>query len=744
MDTFSLHSDSQSSITVFFANDNCRSKTCFVIFSSWAGRSLNTKIGGTDPLLREGFDVVCVQSNCDDWHQNIFPFGIEILKKYLDENYSDIRGYGSSMGAFGAILYADLLNFNSVLALSPQYTISAPFDKRWSLFDKRIKWKYKIEQSIKYSGEIHVFYDPLDIDAKHFELISRNFNKAKVYGYSIKFGSHPTTYYFNDGGKLKELLLSFAKGKCSVPSVDKSVNKTYLKSLSFEALKRNKPRLAKNLILKAISLGDERHSTYRHASNVCHRLNELETAVAFAEKAVGAKDNIDISHISHSEHLANMLRLAGDRHAAISIIDVVLSRNPERFTALTIKANILFASKEVEAAKGLFLRAIELGDERHSTYRQASNICNRLKEFEIAVLYARKAVVAKDNTVKSRINHSEHLADMLRMIGDFGGALEKIDGVLSQDSGRFTAYTTKARILLANLEFGEAKVSVLKAIELGDERHSTYRLVSNICNRLGDFEHAVEYAQKATEAKDNNATSRLNHLEHLAILLKGSGELEAALRVIDEVLFQDENRPSAYLTKANILLEMGALEENALWLVEKAIFIGDRRPSTYHKASELCRRIDDDECAEMYAKKAIEAHDNNGDSRIKHLVHLATLLKESGDLEAALTTIDEVLFQDENRSSARLTKANILLEMGELEKAKLQIVKAIALGDHRNSTYRQASEVAYSLRDFEDAVTYAKKAFDAKDNNSESRNNHSEHLANMMTAIWDSHRIVQD
>ena len=118
--SFVLYVDEKSSIKIFFVNPKVKLNECFVIFSAWGGRVLCSKIGGADPLLREGYDVICVQSNCDDWHQNVSIKGIDKLKDFLDKTYGVAKGYGSSMGGFGAICYAERLGLKSVLALSPQ------------------------------------------------------------------------------------------------------------------------------------------------------------------------------------------------------------------------------------------------------------------------------------------------------------------------------------------------------------------------------------------------------------------------------------------------------------------------------------------------------------------------------------------------------------------------------------------------------------------------------------------------
>ena len=320
-DSFVLYVDEKSSIKAFFVDSKIRSKECFVIFSSWGQRKLCTKVGGTDPLLREGYDVICVQSNCDDWHQNVSLKGIDILQEFLKKTYSAAKGYGSSMGGYGAICYAERLGLKSVLALSPQYTISESFDKRWSQYDDCIVWHQTAEMAVGYDGNIRIVYDPLSLDALHAKLICDSFTKANLFCHEIKFGSHPTTRYFADSSALKSLLLSFAKDNFEIPNVDKRNNKTYLRELSVYLSQKSKFRWAKAAIQRSIELGNERHSAYRQASNISHRLKEIDDAIAFAKQAINAKDNTDRSRANHKEHLAKMLRIDGRLDDALSVVD---------------------------------------------------------------------------------------------------------------------------------------------------------------------------------------------------------------------------------------------------------------------------------------------------------------------------------------------------------------------------------------------------------------------------------------
>ena len=44
------------------------------------------------------------------------------------------------------------------------------------------------------------------------------------------------------------------------------------------------------------------------------------------------------------------------------------------------------------------------------------------------------------------------------------------------------------------------------------------------------------FAKQAVDAKDNNDTSRANHKEHLANMLRAVGQLDDALKAADELL----------------------------------------------------------------------------------------------------------------------------------------------------------------------------------------------------------------
>nr|WP_321459398.1 tetratricopeptide repeat protein [uncultured Cohaesibacter sp.] len=403
-----VFSTNNSSITRFRVNEDQTSKHCFVLFSALGLFDLRSKVGGTDALLEAGFDVFSVQTNNNDFHQSLYPEGIVILDEIIKKDYDLAYGYGSSMGAFAAILYASKLNLARVLAFNPPFTIGEAFDQRWLEYDRKVEWRYKMMEARDYGGILVIYYDPCGLDAKQFALFEKHFKSAEIVAHPVRYSSHMILFYFRDAGRLKSMLLDFAKGNYrEQPKVDRRTNITYLRELSLHLMRRNKLVAAKSIIKRVLAFGDQSNMTYRRASNICAKLNDIEEALTYAQMAVDAQDNTNESRRRHQEHLAGMKNLNGDGEGARRIIDGLIASSSHRASAYRAKAGICLTSGLLEEAKEAILAVIELGDESHSTFALARNVFFRLGNLDEAVVYAQKAIFAEDNSETSQKNHMQ-------------------------------------------------------------------------------------------------------------------------------------------------------------------------------------------------------------------------------------------------------------------------------------------------------------------------------------------------
>jgi hypothetical protein len=85
--------------------------------------------------VANGFDLVAIKSNADDWYQGLPLNTFDLVEQFLNglpERHTSRAAYGSSMGGYAAILFARDTKADFVLALSPQFDIAQAWDTRWS------------------------------------------------------------------------------------------------------------------------------------------------------------------------------------------------------------------------------------------------------------------------------------------------------------------------------------------------------------------------------------------------------------------------------------------------------------------------------------------------------------------------------------------------------------------------------------------------------------------------------------
>ena len=123
-------------------------------------------------------------------------------------------GYGSSMGAYGALLHSGRLNLDTVLALTPQFSISptrTPFAAQWRPYAEKITFvDDEVEKVASRIARLIVSYDPyFDEDAWHGREICRRLPNAVPL--LVPFCGHPATEFFQAAGMLQDLVLTVVR-----------------------------------------------------------------------------------------------------------------------------------------------------------------------------------------------------------------------------------------------------------------------------------------------------------------------------------------------------------------------------------------------------------------------------------------------------------------------------------------------------------------------------------------------------
>lgn len=284
-----IYKSQTASVTHFKSPIDRDEKSCVFLFSALGGRTLATRAGGSDPLLREGVDVYCVQSTLDNWHQEVPVEIYRDLNDGLNKRYSRVLGYGSSMGGVAVLAASQFIRFDRVLVLSPQYSIREGYDPRWLRYTSEIKWLYEIKDEKAGSiDELFISYDPFDIDNIHFEKINQSFSESTVIPIPIKFGSHPVTYWLNDSGYLKDFLINILVlgQRPIIPKHLNRKNRTYYITLSRFLKSKGKIKSALKIALLATELPKVLPDDYRYISILYSELGNKLKSIEFGRLAV--------------------------------------------------------------------------------------------------------------------------------------------------------------------------------------------------------------------------------------------------------------------------------------------------------------------------------------------------------------------------------------------------------------------------------------------------------------------------
>jgi len=231
-----IHSTESQRIEHFYHDDSENINLAF-IFSPSMNRSLDGSGYGGEVFLRNGYDTIHFKVSNDDWFQSV-PSDIfdEIKNIVAKKKYKNKIAYGSSMGGYASIAFSKLLDCNTAIAFSPQYSITEPFDRRWEAFAKKINFKYPISsETVSSSCKFFIFYDNKDPDELHIAKLLKVIPADNIFLIKLPYAGHPSTYYLAEVGIIKDIIAKVVKDN-NVDGIDflsnKKSSKSYLVCLS--------------------------------------------------------------------------------------------------------------------------------------------------------------------------------------------------------------------------------------------------------------------------------------------------------------------------------------------------------------------------------------------------------------------------------------------------------------------------------------------------------------------------------
>jgi len=188
-----------------------------VSFASYGHDNPPRPFGGSF-FNRYRLAATLVVPHANDWYQSpgVAP-ALAVARTGLDD--ARLLAYGSSMGGFGALAWADAVGAQRVLALSPQFSIAPDevghFENRWRREARRIpEYRRAHVGAAALDGcETVIVYDPFHgLDRLHARLI-RDLSPARVHLLPVTGAGHPVGWALAETGLLQPLVFALCSDR---------------------------------------------------------------------------------------------------------------------------------------------------------------------------------------------------------------------------------------------------------------------------------------------------------------------------------------------------------------------------------------------------------------------------------------------------------------------------------------------------------------------------------------------------
>ena len=323
-------------------------------------RTLDRLGFGEEYLARHGIAATHLLSRDNDWFQ--YPELPEALAAMCDaaSGAGAVLAYGSSMGAYAAVRFADAVGATAALALSPQYSIDpakAPFERRWGQDQRRVRPLPELDGPIRLRIQPVVAYDPCGMDRPHADRIALD---TPVRRLRLPFAGHPVGSYLQEAGLLHGLVLGTLDGTLDVAGVERAA-RAARRSLAIyhgvlaERQPRWRPRLAVALARRAVELDPGRPEGH-------HALALRLSAAGLHAEALAVHRQVTVleRHPGYLMDYCIALTRAGDTAGALAVAHEIRAAWPHHAGIHNTVAELLRARRDLPGALRFAEQALAL------------------------------------------------------------------------------------------------------------------------------------------------------------------------------------------------------------------------------------------------------------------------------------------------------------------------------------------------------------------------------------------------
>jgi len=319
---------------------------------------------GEEFLRNAGVSAIHVMGAREDWYQYPEMAAAMQAVRQATIGAERVMTYGSSMGGYAALRFADAAGANAVLAISPQYSINpqkAPFETRWQQDSQRIRWLPDVDGVLKVAAKPVIVFDPCGDDLLHVNLIEEAIAIERI---MLPHCGHPSTTFLGEVGLLGSLVLQVLEGTLDADGVRREARRRRRTSSIHHMLLANlqpQRRIEWGLKLARKSLELAPHNPGAMTSLATHlsRMGRHEEALVLYEAAM-VRSNRDPTYLVA---YADGLVASGRAREAILVADEAVRKLPASAHLWYWLSVIQWAADDREGAIAAIEGAIRLHPE---------------------------------------------------------------------------------------------------------------------------------------------------------------------------------------------------------------------------------------------------------------------------------------------------------------------------------------------------------------------------------------------
>ncbi len=335
------------------------------------GRTLDRPGFGETFFRDHGITATHVLTRDNDWFQHPEMAEATAAIRAATAGAAAVLAYGSSMGAYAAVRFADAVGAGQALALSPQYSIDpakTPFERRWGQDRRRLRFLPGLDGPIRSAVRPVVAYDPHGPDRAHADRIAAD---TPIIRLAVPHGGHPVGSLLSEAGLLTGIVMQALEGALDPADTIQAI-RARRRSLSayFGALASrqpaSRPRLAVALAERAVQLAPERPDTHHALALRLSAAGRFAEAVTAHEQAAAME-----RHPGYLMDFSRALHAAGDTPAALAIAHEVRAAWPRHGGVHHWISDLLRAQADLTGAHHFAQHAVAL-DPANELYRRTA------------------------------------------------------------------------------------------------------------------------------------------------------------------------------------------------------------------------------------------------------------------------------------------------------------------------------------------------------------------------------------